>query len=327
MNLSKNRITMLAIAAVALVVVVVVAVMALGSLGTRSENMESREYGEATIRKFAKAKIAPTESAVSAITSNTVLLSSWYEIAAESVSKGDFRAAKDVNEAAFKQQMIDEARELSKLPGAVNGAIVPSGFTFGFDKYIGGGELPDKSVIAELQHQWHDIKIFVSLLAESKIEEIKKVQVISKPAPVEAAVKPARGSKKNAEAEKPLCKQERYIVEFTARPGALVAALNAFATAQRFIIVDSVEFFRENDMIGTAIGSSDKKAESASAKRPRRSRRGREESSDEKAEVKKSGFVTEPTKENPIYVRLSLVTCDFGSRGEAPVESNQKEQE
>lgn len=330
MKLTKNKIIMISIASVSAIAVIVIAVMSLGALSAKSENVESISFAEGTFAKYGKSKITPSESSVKAIESNSVQLVKWHDIALGSVSKGDMAFAEDVNEAAFKQKMIDEARKLSKLPGQNNGAIVADGFTFGFDAYIGGGELPEKSLLPLLQRQWFDIKLFVNLLSAAGAEEIKSIKINSKPladATAENAVK-AKGKKKSEE-QKPLCSQESYALEFIARPGALVKAINAFATNERFMIIDSMEFSRESDIIGTALSSSDKKTDGANAqsKKHRRSRRTQEsQETAVSAKVKKTGFVTEPSKEAPMVVKLQIITCDFGSKQQKPVES-QKEQE
>lgn len=326
MKLTKNKIIMISIASASAIAVIVIAVMSLGALSAKSENVESISFAEGTFAKHGKSKITPSESSVKAIESNSVQLVKWHDIALGSVSKGDMAFAEDVNEAAFKQKMIDEARKLSKLPGQNNGAIVSDGFTFGFDAYIGGGELPEKSLLPLLQRQWFDIKLFVNLLSAAGAEEIKSVKINSKP-PADATVE--NTVKAKGKEQKPLCSQESYALEFIARPGALVKAINAFATNERFMIIDSMEFSRESDIIGTALSSSDKKTDGANAqsKKHRRSRRTQEsQETAVSAKVKKTGFVTEPSKEAPMVVKLQIITCDFGSKQQKPVES-QKEQE
>jgi len=331
MKLTKNKIIMISIAALCAIAVVVIVVMSLGALSVKSENTESISFAEGTFTRFAKSKVTPCEASVKAIESNSVQLVKWYGMAMDAVSRGDMAFDGNVNEAAFKQKMIDEARKLSKLPGRNGGSIVADGFTFGFDAYIGGGELPEKSLLPVLQRQWSDIKLFVELLSCATVEEIKTISIESKPVPEKIAPPPSNKSRKKTQEAKPLCSQERYLIEFVARPGALIKALNAFSTNGRFIIIDSMEFSRESDIIGTALSSGEKKQEGAAkkAKKSRRSRRAQiSESAAEGAAAasKKTGFVTEPGMEGPMLVKLSLVTCDFGSRQQNPVEP-QKEQE
>ena len=118
---------------------------------------------------------------------------------------------------------------------------------------------------------------------------------------------------------KPAYTEEKYTIDFRARPAALVKVVNALATSERFAVLESLDFTREGDMIGKALGEGDKKgAGEQQTSRPRRRRREQAEfgadaaTPDAAAETDK-GVVNDPAKEGPFLVRATIATYDFGS--------------
>ena len=233
----------------------------------------------------------------------------------------------DVNEAAFKQKLVDEARALSSLPGGVEGKIVKPDFAFGFPDFVTGDKIPEKEKLPQLQRQWADIRTIVESLAGCGIVEIARIEPILAKQPQAGeqpkdAKKPKKRKKKGAEEEKPAYTEEKYVVEFRTRPAALVKAVNALATCERFIVVEALDFSREGDTIGKALGEGDKRGAGAEqqSSRPRRRRRGAAEAEfgadaaeQEGAANADKGIVNDPAKEDPFLVRASIATYDFGS--------------
>ena len=117
---------------------------------------------------------------------------------------------------------------------------------------------------------------------------------------------------------KPAYTEEKYAIDFRAKPAALVKVVNAFATSQRFLVVETLDFVREGDMIGKALGEGDKRGEAEQqSSRPRRRRRGEqtgfgEEKQADAAEESDSGVVNDPEKEEPFLVHAVVATYDFG---------------
>ena len=339
MNMTKTRKVMAGMGAVALVAVCVAGYMVVSALMDKSEVDESLEMSESSYSRLAKAKIAPTAASVSSISSNMVVLSDWYDATRREIAVGDVPVSSNVNEAAFKQKMVDDARALSKLPGAVvpeaggPGTLVKEGFPFGFGRYISGGELPAKEALLSLQREWSDIMLFAKVFSSCGVDELAKLEVLSSSQaqrPEEAAVapRPAQRGRKAAPEEEKLCDEERYSVEIVVRPAALVKVLNALAACPRFVSVESLEFFRQTDMIADALSGSGDKGEKASSSSSGKRERGRKKKKQQEEEsaafgeegeaaAKKSGFVTDPKKEAPFTVRMVIATCDFGTGGEA----------
>ena len=328
MNISKNQIVMLSIGGVSLVVSAVLGYLAFDAYSAKSEAAESSESNAAAVRALLGAAISPDPASVAAVNKNRDALAGWTEAAVSTVAAGDRVIDADVNEAAFKQKLVDEARALSELPGGVGGKIVKPDFSFGFPDFVTGDKLPEKEKLPQLQRQWADIRTLVETLQACGIVELVRIEPgIAKQPQAAAEPKDAKKSKKRkkkgAEEEKPVYTEEKYVVEFRTRPAALVKAVNALATCERFIVVEALDFSREGDTIGKALGEGDKRGAGAEqqASRPRRRRRGAAEAEfgadaaeqEGGAANADKGIVNDPAQEDPFLVRASIATYDFGS--------------
>lgn len=333
MNLSKNQIVMLSIGGVALVASLALGYLAFSAYSAKSEASENAERDSGAVRSLLGAAISPDAASVAAVNKNRDALAGWTEAAVSTAAAGDRSIATDVNEAAFKQKLVDEARVMSGLPGGVEGKIVKPDFAFGFPDFVTGDKLPEKEKLPQLQRQWGDVCTLVKTLSDCGVIEIVRIDPGVAKQQVQAPVEPKKDVKKSkkrkkgkgAEDEKPAYTEEKYAIDFRAKPAALVKVVNALATSQRFIFVESLDFARESDMIGKALGEGDKKgATEQQAVRPRRKRRGAEQpefgadaaAPDAAAEADK-GVVNDPDKEDPFLVKAVVLTYDFGSAAQA----------
>ena len=324
MNLSKNQIVMLAIGGVALVASAVLGYLAFSAYSAKSEAADASESDSAAVRALLGAAISPDTASIAAVKKNSDALAGWTEAALSTASAGDRAVEADVNEAAFKQKLVDEARALSALPGGVDGKIVKPDFAFGFPDFVTGDKLPEREKLPQLQRQWADIRTVVEALADCGIVEIVRVEpILAKQPQASEQQKDAKTNRrqrrrKDAEEVKPAYTEEKYAIDFRAKPAALVKVVNAFATSQRFLVVETLDFAREGDMIGKALGEGDKRgAAEQQSSRPRRRRRGEqtgfgEEKPAEGAEEPDNGVVNDPEKEEPFLVHAVVATYDFG---------------
>ena len=331
MNISKNQIVMLSIGGVSLVVSAVLGYLAFDAYSAKSEAAESSESNAAAVRSLLGAAISPDPASVAAVNKNRDALAGWTEAAVSTVSAGDRVIDADVNEAAFKQKLVDEARTLSNLPGGADGKIMKDVSALGFPDFVVGDKLPEKDQLPRLQRLWGDVCTFVKTLSDCGVIEVVRIEPgIAKQPQAAAEPKDAKKSKKRkkkgAEEEKPAYTEEKYVVEFRTRPAALVKAVNALATCERFIVVEALDFSREGDAIGKALGEGDKRGAGAEqqSSRPRRRRRGAAEAEfgadaaeQEGAADADKGIVNDPAKEDPFLVRASIATYDFGSAAKA----------
>lgn len=331
MKMSKNQIVMASIGGVALVAAAAVGYLAFDAYSAKGEAQEECEGASSAIQRMLRADVSPDKDSELAYRKNRDTLSGWSEAALAAASAGDRAISSDVNEAAFKQRLVDEARALSELEGGANGKIVKPDFTFGFPDFVTGDKLPAKDRLPQLQRQWGDIKTLVETLQSCGVEEVVAISAaapLAKPKVEEddrQAKKNRKKKKQSAEEEKPMYTVETYSVDFRAKPAALVKAVNALATSVRFVVVDSMSFAREGDMIAAAIADDPKASAGQQQHSTRRVRRRRGQSEpDEAAETesaeeqaKKSGTVADPAKESPFLVKMSVSTYDFGSAEKA----------
>ena len=335
MNLSKNQIVMLSIGGVALVASLALGYLAFSAYSAKSEATENAERDTGAVRSLLGAAISPDAASVAAVNKNRDALAGWTEAAISTASAGDRSIATDVNEAAFKQKLVDEARVMSGLPGGVDGKIMKDVSAFGFPEFVSGDKLPDKDQLPRLQRQWGDVCTLVKTLSDCGVVEVVRIEPgAAAKQQAQASAEPKKDAKKSkkrkkgkdAEDEKPAYTEEKYAIDFRAKPAALVKAVNALAASQRFIVVESLDFVREGDMIGKALGEGDKKgaADQQASSRPRRRRRGAEQpefgadaATPDAAAEADNGIVNDPDKEEPFLVKAIVLTYDFGSAAQA----------
>ncbi|MBR4259544.1 MAG: Amuc_1100 family pilus-like protein [Kiritimatiellae bacterium] len=320
MNMSKNQIVMAGIGGVALVGAALLGYFAYAAWTEKGETADDLESAKDRVQRILRAEISADAASVAEIKKNRDMVAGWREAALSTASAGDRAVNADVNEAAFKQKLVDEARNLAKLPGGVDGAIVKPDFTFGFPDFVSGDKIPEKEKLPQLQRQWGDIRQIVEMLSTCGVVEIVRIEPKSSAPDAQQQEKPKKGrkAKKGEGEEKPPYTVETYEVDFRAKSAALVKALNAFAVAQRFFVVDTFSFAREGDMIATALGEGDKKAAADQPTSGRRRRRPSQEQPVEAAPAAaednaKKGIANDPSLEAPFLVKLAVSTYDFGS--------------
>jgi hypothetical protein len=324
MNLSKNQIVMLAIGGAALVVSAVLGYLAFSAYSAKSEAAETAESESSAVRSLLGAAISPDAASIAAVKKNSDAIAGWTEAALSTASAGDRSIDPDLNEAACKQKLVDEARTLSGLPGGVDGKIMKDVSAFGFADFVSGDKLPEKAELPRLQRQWGDVCTLVKLLSDCGVIEVVRIEpTVLKQQPAAEQQKDTKSNRrqrkrKDAEVEKPAYTEEKYAIDFRAKPAALVKVVNAFATSQRFFVVETLDFAREGDMIAKALGEGEKRgATEQQTSRPRRRRRGEqagfgEEKPAEGAEEPDNGVVNDPEKEEPFLVHAVVAAYDFG---------------
>ena len=328
MNISKNQTVMLSIGGVALVASLALGYLAFSAYSAKSEAAETAEGDSAAVSSLLRAAISPDAASVAAVKKNSDALAGWTEAAISTASVGDRLIDPDLNEAACKQKLVDEARALAGLPGGVDGKIMKDVSALGFPDYVSGDKLPEKAELPRLQRLWGDVCTLVKTLSDCGVIEVVHVGPTVLKQQAQATAEPKKDTKrsrnrnrKNAEEEKPAYTEEKYSVDFRAKPAALVKVVNALATSQRFFVVETLDFAREGDMIGKALGESDKDKKGAAeqqSSRPRRRRPrpteaefGADAAQDAAAEAN-NGVVIDPAKEEPFLVRTIVATYDFG---------------
>jgi len=280
----------------------------------------------ARAERLSRAPVYPCAESVKATEGNAEKLAEWMAGARRLAARGD-RVFPATTPPAFKTFLVQDAKRLVSLPGSAAGRLAQPDFAFGpFKGYIAGGDLPSDAQLAELQRRWDDVAVVTETLAESGIGELTDVQFKAADKPKEEPQQNARGNRRQARKTARKSAQEdnapvgavasfSYVFSFSAKPQALVKAINALETCERFISVDDFSFRRERDAIAEALGGDEKKAEAVQSGGRRRRRGGVAPSpqAEEKKDDAKSGIVTDPLLDAPFAVTMTVTVHDFGS--------------
>lgn len=311
--MNKSKTILASVGGVALVASLALAYLIWSAFSDKGEREGDLEGALATADRLSRLPVYPGEEGIRAYKENAETYAAWREEAVKTAAAGDM-AFEATTPPAFKAFLVDDARRLSALPGAVDGRIVKEEFPFGFKDYITGGVLPAQADLARLQREWHDVSTVVEALAKCGVAEVVDVALVA-PAPVKE--EPAKKGKKQ---KKPAKSDEatgpavtKFTVEFRTRPAGLVNAVNEFITSPRFIVVDDFSFVREKDDIAEALSGDAKQQEPSG--RGRRGRRGRqaEEETRQPEAAKASGIVADPVSASLLKVTMSFSVYDFRS--------------
>lgn len=291
--------------------------------GDDDEGVDGLETVVGKAQTLTRKPVYPCAESVKAIDGDIARVADWQTEAKKLAVRGD-RVYPKTTPAAFKTFIVSDAKRLSALPGLVSGALVKPSFAFGpFKDYISEGKMPADAQLAELQRRWDDVATVVETLAACGIAELtdvafKTIEVKEEPKDDRRNRKATKPRKPSADetAEKPPVAYT-YVFSFAARPAALVKAVNALETCERFIVVDGFTFGRSVDALAEALGGNEKKDASSQAS-SRRGRRGRraaavEQPKTEEAKELKDGIVTDPAADAPFAVTMTVTIHDFRS--------------
>jgi len=329
--MNKNKLTLVLVGGVLGVAILAAAYLVWSAYSDKVAALEGDDENEGLETFQAKAStlshkpIYPCAISVTAVNSNADLLAEWKSEAVKLASRGD-KVFSATTPAAFKTFIVADAKRLSSLPGGVNGALTKPDFAYGpFKAYIAEGSLPAEAQLPELQRKWDDVTLLVETLAASGIAELQNVEDKSQAqASAAADEESAKKNKKAKKAKKPKKSAKvdetavdpvayTYALTFTTRPAAFVKALNAFATGERFVVVNDFSFVRTKDAIVEKLSGDEKKQESRSSRRRGRRTAAAEKEEEKKTDESKNVFVTDPLLDEPFTVVLTATVYDFRS--------------
>ena len=339
--MNKNRMILAAVGGVIAVATAAAAVFAYLSYAAKvaavegDDETEGLESAVEKARRLSTAPVYPCQASVKEIEANTEKLSEWLSAMRKVAAAGD-RAYEKTSPAAFKTFIVRDAKRLIALPGGVDGAIAAADFAFGpFKNFVAGGDMPSEAQVPELQRRWDDVATVVETLSACGACELKDVQFkveddAAKKAAEEASAKNSRkGSRRqqrkgaaDAAAKSPSAAYS-YVFSFTARASAIVKAVNAFATCERFVTVDEVFFRRDRDAMAEALGGEAGKKNEVQAQSGRRRRRGGGGAPAAEAAASPKvpeGIVTDPAIAEPFTVTMAVTVHDFRSLEESDKE-------
>jgi len=304
--------------------------------GDLDEGTDGLETVVEKAQRLVRSPVYPGAESVKAVKANAEAVAEWRKEALLFASRGDRPVAK-TTPPALKAFLVQDAKRIAALRGAVNGALVQPDFVFGpFKDYISEGKMPPEAKLAELQRRWDDVATLAETLSECGIDELVNVEFRDgaseekqkEEAGRGARKKPARGKKQPADEKAFKPSAFAYTITFRARPNALIKALNAFAMSERFVVVDTLAFERQRDALAEALGGESKKNEAQQQGGRRRRRRGGDEPSAAQASAEESaakgGIVTDPVLDEPFTVSLGVTVYDFGSLAEDAAANDEK---
>lgn len=308
--------------------------------GDDEEGIDGLETVEARAQGLSRKPVYPCAKSVDAISANQAAIDDWCKEGLKLAARGD-KVFPKTTSAQFKTDIVNDAKRLMALPGGVGGKLVKPDFAFGpFKDYIVEGKMPSDAELAELQRKWDDVATITEMLATNGVAELVDVQFKAAEAPKADEVKDKKNKRKNAsnsntQTPKHSSASYSYVFTFAAKPAAFIRTLNELEASERFITVDSFTFARPADVIAAALGGDDKKAAEAqsSGRRGRRGRRGAEAEAPASKlagtgeEAGKNGIVTDPQKDDPLTVTMTVTVHDFRSleeNGEATSSSLEK---
>ena len=305
--------------------------------GDDEEGIDGLETVVARAQGLSRKPVYPCAKSVDAISANQAAIDDWCKEGLKLAARGD-KVFEKTTAPKFKAFLVADAHRIAGLPGGVGGKLVKPDFAFGpFKDYIVEGKMPAEAELGTLQRQWDDVATIAEMLATNGVAELVDVQFAVanrdqgsgiRDQEKNGKAKKGTGNKKMKGATKgsdpssliPDPSSHSYIFTFAAKPAAFIQTLNELEASERFITVDSFTFARPTDAIAAALGGDDKKAAETqtSGRRGRRGRRGAEQSAPvagdgDGKEAGKNGLVTDPLKDDPLTVTMTVTVHDFRS--------------
>ena len=298
--------------------------------GDEEEGTDGLETVLGKAQNLSRKPVYPSQASVTAIEANQKAVDGWCKEGLALASRGD-KVFPKTTPAQFKTDIVNDAKRLMALPGAVQGKLVKPEFAFGpFKSYIVEGNMPAEAELAVLQRKWDDVATITEMMVTNGVAELIDVGFA---AVKKDEVPETKDTKRGKAGQRTKDKGQRpvsdvrsplsfsYVFTFAAKPPAFVSLLNELEACERFITVDGFSFGRPGDVIAEALGGDEKKAAEAQAsggRRGRRGRRGAEQpapvAEDGDGTVKaKNGIVTDPIMDAPMTVTMTVTVHDFRS--------------
>ena len=312
--------------------------------GDDEEGIDGLETVEARAQGLSRKPIYPCAKSVDAISVNQTAIDDWCKEGLELAARGD-KVFEKTTAPKFKAFLVADAHRIAGFPGGVGGKLVKPDFAFGpFKDYIVEGKMPADAELGTLQRQWDDVATIAEMLATNGVVELVDIGFAVAKKDEGPETKDVRrgkkGQKTKDKGQRPMSNvvsplSFSYVFTFSARPAAFIRTLNELEASERFITVDSFTFVRPTDVIATVLGGDDKKSAEApgAGRRGRRGRRGAEAEAPAGKlagtgdETGKNGLVTDPLKDDPLTVTMTVTVHDFRSLeedGEAKSSSSEK---
>ena len=320
--MKRQQIVLIVCGALLAVVCLVAGWFLFSAMIVKGSAADARNQSYKELKDIYGSKVFPSDANIERVKEDQKALEAWLGTVSNLVHKGDLQVGKETPP-SFKQLLLDTVRSLSAQPGSIGGKVVPAGFFFGFDKYLGeSASLPAPEHVDRLTRQLKIIERICRELYAAKILSIESVaretfeegassdksQDDSSPSKRKrpkknekpAAVKPAAAAQAGD-----LYSKQRFTFVFKARPEAFVEALNRLAAMDLFVVVAETEFRKADDPLtkreATKKAKDSSAANAAAAAAP----------VDPASVPQSERIVTDPGLEPPVSVKIDVDVFSF----------------
>lgn len=331
--MSKTKMMLAAIGGVIGVAVLAAAAFVFIELSAKTAAYEGDDEGakgletvQEEVEQLSRKSVYPCVESVNLLDASREEVLVWKDDAFKFAARGD-RPIVEMSPAQFKEFVSSEAKRLSLLPADTTNKMMTAAFEFGpFKPYIDEGKMPDQPEVKKLQRMFDDAELLIETCLQAGVAHVSRIDVkASAGAEPKEEAAPKKGGRRgsSAAAKKTVetFKPESHTYELVGKvtPAAFVKLLNAFATAQRFVVVEDFKLTPERDAVLAAFGGEKKGAEATSGRRRRRQQVVEEEKPAD-GEAPKVTVVTDPATDSVYDLVLTATVHDFKSLEEAKEE-------
>ena len=211
-----------------------------------------------TFKKLSKIyneDVFPNPTNMAVLAGDTAWTTNWYQLLI-----GDLRAAalpqETLSSSGFIQKLQDASVELQKKATAEGGKVLPDGFAFGFDRYLGGSShMPKPENVKRLAVQFMMVEAVTREILESHVTAISQIdREIFEADAVEAPTTPGRSRSRAAAAGATAAPVvgvadsrypgQHFTFVFTADEKALSEVLGRIAKMPMFVVVTELRIDR-----------------------------------------------------------------------------------
>lgn len=229
-----------------------IAVMLVQSFGRATDALEARDSAKNQLDAIYRSPMFPSPENRKIVESDKVEIGNWLAAVSNRLHQGDIQVNETMTPSMWIKTVEDMRRQFGTRQTGDN-------FAYGFEQYLGAGKLPAQADVVKLAKQAEIIK---SIMTELIGAGVVKITRISRPVfeEVDAAVqaeqvstrrgRAARGAQEQAAVNKEaaevvlaggLALRQRYTVEFTATPTALIETMNRLMAMPLFAVVSDFE--------------------------------------------------------------------------------------
>lgn len=338
--MTKTKITLAAIGGAGLLAALGAAAFAFVAFDSKATCEEELSDSIEEARRYLKAEIPPCAEAKAAIDDSCEQVKIWREEAFRLAAHGD-RPVEAMTSAQLKEFAVANWRRLKTFPIDAAQKVVEDDFVPGpFKPYVLEGKMPDEKELLDLQRKFDDIALIIEMMAQCGVTPITGLDLDDRTEATKVdEAKPLRGRKSQQPAKKAVQKKaanetdtfkpasHTYRVICKTTPNAFVKTLNAFATCERYVVIEDFTLAPVNDTIQNVLGGGEaKKEEAPTSRRGRRRQAAAEEekaAEGESAEAPKVTPVTDPATDAVFEAVLTVTVHDFKTLESAPKEEEE----